>query len=86
MIITQPIVHYVRDSSGGPGFPRLCRNAIVAGERSGSCAPGIMPEADLGVFDPEGIRHKRGVPHSTDPAGDGELPGNTWHYITECEG
>jgi hypothetical protein len=71
VMLTGARVHYVRDSSGGSDYPRVCRAAIVTG----------FPPAELGfavdltVFDAEGFRNKRAVAYD-----DGKAPaGGTWH-------
>lgn len=82
-LITDPVVHYVQSSNGGGDFPSLCLNAIVAGERSGSYAPGVLPEADLLVISRDCTEHKNGVPHDTPPAATGE-DSHSWHFLSEC--
>jgi hypothetical protein len=74
MKVTDPVVHYVQNSSGGPDYPQLCRNAIVTG---------TSPSGDilsLAVFDPDGLRFRQDVYHAPPPD-----PGpGTWHHLAEC--
>lgn len=65
-------VHYVRNSSGGPLYPKVCRAAIVTGVH----APFHDGNVDLLVIDSEGFRNKHGV----DGDQRSQPSGGTWHW------
>lgn len=74
MIIGEP-VHYVRNSSGDPYYPRLCRAALITG----------LPYPDtasLVVFDPSGVRFYSGCRLDDSP----EPAGGSWHPLENCHG
>jgi hypothetical protein len=71
-LTTDPLVHYVRDSSGTEFFPRICRTALIT-EQSDRLA-------NLTVFDPEGERHKRNIRYASIRP---DLVGGTWHQMSE---
>ena len=82
MHIGQP-VHFARNSSGGPDYPRDCQAALVT--------VADMPrenEVCLVVFGADhGVKFRDRVPwrdYSEDSDGRWAYPGGTWHLAETC--